>query len=157
MRMYRNASICRNGHVITIWGDKSADFGRKFCPECGQPAVTTCEHCQEPVQGIEEGEWQEQFWRYPYFCFNCGQPYPWTADKLDAARELADELEGLDHDEREKLKATLPDLIAETPRSQVAALTAKRLIAKARGEASQAFVDVLRQVVRESIKAGLGL
>ena len=155
--MYKTASICRNGHVIAIWGDASPDFNRKFCPDCGQPAVTACKNCREPIQGMRDGDWQEQFWKYPYFCFNCGQAYPWTADKLDAARELADELEGLDLDEREKLKATLPDLIAETPRSQVAALTAKRLIAKARGEARQAFVDVLRQVVRESIKAGLGL
>ncbi len=45
--------------------------------------------------------------------------------------------------------------VEEAPRTEVAVVQTKELLAKARGEAASAFVDVLRQVAREAIKRAL--
>ena len=56
----------------------------------------------------------------PAFCHNCGEPFPWTETRLDAARELTKETEELDQD-RDKLLESMPDLVADTPRTTLAA------------------------------------
>jgi hypothetical protein len=54
--------------------------------------------------------------------------------KLNAARQLADEIEGLSQEEREQLTTSLDDLVRDTPMTEVAAMRFKRLMAKAKGE-----------------------
>ena len=56
--------------------------------------------------------------------------YPWTEARLEAVRELADELEGLSADERQLLRKSLADVVTETPQKDVAANRIKWLLAK---------------------------
>ena len=88
----------------------------------------------------------------PPFCVNCGAPYPWTQASLDAARELAGELHNLSESERTELAKSLPDLVANTPRTVVVATRFKRLISKAGAEAGAAFEKILVNVVAEAAK-----
>ena len=83
-------------------------------------------------------------WMPPAFCTSCGVAYPWTEERLSAARESVELLEGLSNEERDELRRSLDALIVDTPRTQVAALKAKRLIAKAGGPAVGALVDGIR-------------
>lgn len=52
------------------------------------------------------------FYRPPAFCEHCGTPFPWTAAKLVAGRELADDLLELTIEERDQLKGSIHDLVS---------------------------------------------
>ena len=56
----------------------------------------------------------------PSYCYNCGTAFPWTVCSLEAAKELADELETLTQEEKEQLKNSFPDLMKNTPKTTVA-------------------------------------
>lgn len=66
----------------------------------------------------------------PAYCKKCGKPYPWTAAAIEATAELIEEEIELDELQREKLISSLPDIVAETPKTSVAvARTQKALLA----------------------------
>jgi len=77
--------------------------------------------------------------------------YPWTEAKLSAAQELADELD-LTEQEKEMLKQSLPELVKDTPRTQVAANRFKRLATKGGELALGMFRDILVDVMSETAK-----
>jgi len=54
----------------------------------------------------------------------------WTAAKVIAAKAMADELEGLNDAERLLVKASIDDIAADTPMSEVAAVRIKKLMPK---------------------------
>jgi hypothetical protein len=89
------------------------------------------------------------------FCYDCGTPYPWTRAKLDAARDFADMLEGLSDGEREKLKESLTDLVADTPRTAVAATRWKMHLAKAGQVVAEGFKEVMYNIAVEAAKKGI--
>lgn len=155
---YDTALVCLNGHMVNDRAAGSPQHNEAFCERCGQATITNCPSCDTPMRGyyhssvvVIGGSGTPA----PVHCYACGKPFPWTEAKLAAARELADEMDGLSDDEKEKLKANLADLVAETPRTEVAVVQTKKLLAKAGGEARRALVDVLRGVVREGIKTAL--
>lgn len=88
----------------------------------------------------------------PNFYHECGEPYPWTRDRLDASRQLADEVKGLSAEERVQLKECFPDLLSNNPRSEVAALRVRRLLGKAGGEALEALRALLVDLASETAK-----
>ena len=88
----------------------------------------------------------------PVFCPDCGKPYPWTAAKLNAAKELSDELDTLTKGERETLKKSLDDIVRDTPQTTVAAIRFKNLVAKAGKFAADGIKDIIVDVVSETAK-----
>jgi hypothetical protein len=155
---YDTAQVCMNGHMVNSRAASSPQHNEAFCEKCGRPTITTCPTCNTPLRGYYHSSvvvFGGGGTPAPVHCYSCGRPLPWTEAKLAAARELTDELEGLTDEDRKKLKANLDDLIADTPRTDVAVVQTKKLLAKAGGEARNALVDVLRGVVREAIKATL--
>ena len=67
----------------------------------------------------------------PSFCHECGHAYPWVGKRLQAAKDLADELDELSDEEKQKLKATLDDLIPDTPQTEVAGTRFKKIMRRA--------------------------
>ena len=65
----------------------------------------------------------------PKFCNKCGRPFPWTKAKLDAARELVEFEDNLSASEKEMLKNSLDYIIAENPKTKVAAIKFKHTVA----------------------------
>ena len=63
--------------------------------------------------------------RSPAYCFNCGKPFPWTSSHIEAVHELLAIDSKLSPDDRDTMHAILPDLLAETPKTQVAVVKAK--------------------------------
>src|SRR5688500_3176588 len=120
MGRYHTAQICRNGHVITTYSDP--EFRKNFCTRCGAGTITQCEKCCTDIRGYYEvpGVIDASPSRFspPSFCYNCGHPFPWTATRLQAAQELADELEELSDQERAMLKQSLDEIIRDTPRTE---------------------------------------
>lgn len=151
-----------------------------FCSECGERTVTKCEHCQQPLRGgryelggtiipFDGGEvalhdYDEDMIDWGWvpeepatFCYACGEPYPWTRRRVEAARQTIEELEELNKGEKENLKRSLPDLINQGPRSELAALRFKKALTKL-GESGRALLmNILANIAAESVKRSVRL
>lgn len=95
-----------NGHVINTFVKSEPLQNKKFCTIFGEPTITQCKKCEHDIRGeysvndwIEFDVYSGQFER-PSDCSNCGQPFPLTLSRIQAAQELASELEGLTEEER---------------------------------------------------------
>lgn len=155
---YDTAEICKNGHVITNMAGSSPQFRKKFCDKCGAGTITQCQECATEIQGYYHVEGVLSFsddYVAPAFCFNCGKPYPWTEVSLQAAKDLAQELDELSADERKILVASLDDLIRETPKTMLATTRFKKIVAKVGLEAAQGFKSILINIVSEAAKKSI--
>jgi hypothetical protein len=113
-----------------------------------------CPECNTSIQGYYYSPNVLSIPSYdpPAFCHNCGKPYPWTKDKLHAAQELILEDESLSPDDKEVLSKALPDLVADTPRTQLAATRFKKLIGKAVTLTSEGLKQILIDIASETAK-----
>ena len=154
---YDVMQVCLNGHVITDSLRMFPGDDKTHCPRCGAPTISKCEKCQTDIQGhyrfpdvIVAGRGYKT--KPPAFCHSCGTQYPWTQARLVAARELAEELEGLSQGERQTLKVSLDDLVRDTPRTTLAATRFKRIISKAGKGAADTFKEIIIGVISEAAK-----
>jgi hypothetical protein len=91
----------------------------------------------------------------PAYCGSCGAIFPWTRQRIEAAKQLADEAGRLSRRERELLKRSIDDLVRDTPATQLAAARFKRLAEKAGYGAAVAFREILVNVVSEAAKRAI--
>lgn len=123
---YFCAAICENGHVASSCLD-NPKCEERFCKECGAPIITECPACGKPIRGhFNDLNSLMRKYQVPKYCVYCGAPYPWTKFALDATNELIAEDENLSKDEKNLLSQSLPDVMVETPRTQLAATQIKR-------------------------------
>lgn len=147
---------CLNGHAVNGSSTRRPQFNAKFCDECGAPCVDACYACSTKLRGrYWGGAIVTRAWAPAAFCFACGEPYPWTAARLDAARALALEADLLSVEEQQSLVATFDDLIRDTPRTPVAATRFKRLMTKAGTGTASGMKDILVEVVAEATKRSI--
>ncbi len=151
---YDTAQICLNGHVINTMATSSPQSNQKHCAECGAQTIAACPDCNTPIRGYYHVPGVIGIFDYnkPSYCYSCGKPYPWTVASLEAARELADELEKLSAEERQQLKDSFPDLVKNTPKTVVAETRFKKLMKKAGSEAYDGMKSILIDVVSEAVK-----
>lgn len=151
---YDVMQVCLNGHRITTTLKSSPQHRKEHCPDCGVATISKCQHCQADIQGFYHipNVFGGPLPNVPAFCHGCGEPYPWTGARLKAAQELANEIEGLNAEERETLKASVDDLVHDTPRTSLAATRFKHLATKAGKGAAEAFKDILIGVISEAAK-----
>ena len=154
---FDTAQICLNGHVVSTMLDFSPQSNQKHCTECGSPTITACPECNARIRGYYHVPGFIGFFDYnkPAFCFNCGKPYPWTVNGLEAASELADELDGLSQEEKKQLKDSFPDLVSNTPKTIVSETRFKKLIKKAGSEAYESMKSILVDIVTEAVKKSI--
>ena len=88
----------------------------------------------------------------PSFCEDCGSPYPWTQLRLGAAQELIELSDDIEAPDKEILVADLPDLARETPRTQVAATSFRKIAAKLGGSVASVLRDIAVDVASEAAK-----
>lgn len=145
MNHYFTAQICKNGDCIVAsieeWPEQCADY----CPKCGAKTISACPSCNADIRGFysEDGVASYRPYSVPAYCHHCGQPYPWTQSAIEAASELIQEEIMLDRDLREKLISSLPDIVSETPKTNLAIVRFKRFLASA----GKFTADALRQFV----------
>jgi hypothetical protein len=154
---YDVAQICLNGHVITAEAASSHHEQQKFCDRCGEPTIKACQDCNAPIRGIDHDSRVTSPYLVPHYCYNCGKPYPWTQAKLEAAKEFAEELDGLSSKEKDVLKQSIEELARDTPKTKVAAVKVKKILAKARGAALSMLRDILVDIASETAKKAMGL
>jgi len=75
--------------------------------------------------------------------------------KLEAAKEHAGEIEGLDAAEREQLQAAIEDLTTDGARTELAATRFKRLMRKAGQTASGGLYRLVVEVASEAAKKAI--
>ena len=152
---YDVMQVCLNGHKITGALKARPELGTQHCRDCGAVAISKCQNCNTDIRGYHHVPGIVDLTggpEVPAFCHACGKPYPWTESRLKAAQELSQEVEGLSDSERETLRASLDDLVRDTPRTTVAATRFKRLAAKAGKGAADAFKNLLVDVLSETAK-----
>jgi len=156
---YDVAQICLKGHVVNASTRRRPQHNQTFCERCGAKTIHTCTGCGSPIRGYYHVEGIVDLtgdrMEAPSFCGACGKAYPWTEEKITAAKELALELEGLSDEEKAMLSNSIDDLIVETPRTELAVTRLKKLSKKA-GEASwEAFKGMLTNVISESVRKSI--
>jgi len=170
---YDSARICKNGHLINQHIQLHPETNPDFCNECGQPTFTICLHCKNPIQGCRHTErervtsfnqltnearkrtdlfCQQEFYKIPSYCNQCGQPFPWIEARLKAAKLLIEEDEQLDIAEKETLILNLPDIIVETPNTQLAVSRFKKITSKALTVTGEGLKNILIEICSEAIK-----
>lgn len=148
---YDVAQICLNGHVANSYTVNRPQFSKKFCDKCGAETIASCLQCNSPIRG---GYWGGGLSGYtvPAFCINCGQPFPWTQAKLQAAHELAEELDTISEQDRAMLQKSIDELIKDTPSTSVAATRFKKIMVKAGQGTASMFREILVDVLSETAR-----
>jgi hypothetical protein len=151
------AQICLAGHVANSMARHYPTSNQTFCEKCGERTITACPSCSTNIRGYYHVPGMIGAFGYsaPAFCFQCGKPFPWTASGLEAARELADILEGLTPEERDELKKSLDDLVREGPQTVLAETRFKRLMRKVGHEGAGAMRSILTDIVSETVRKTL--
>lgn len=151
---YDTAQVCLSGHRITDMFETRPEYRQEFCARCGQKTITACLSCGAKLRGDLHDSSFVSWHEYPppAYCRECGKPFPWTESGLMAARELSDELDALSTQEREQLKQSLEDLVSENPRTGLAVVRFKKLVAKAGQVAAQGMKQILVSIVTEAVR-----
>jgi hypothetical protein len=135
------AFICENGHVISA---ESRECNKKFCRACGKPIISTCRVCGSLIPGRPVHEYT---WGAPYvaptYCEKCGKPYPWLTAAIEATLLAIKESKDFSQAEIQQIETILPDVVIETPKTQLAAVRIKNAIEKGKGFAA----NILKQFV----------
>lgn len=139
--MYYCVHVCSNGHYLVT---RNPISDKEFCEKCGSEMMDKCPHCHNPIK-----EWKieglifldEDDYQRASYCKHCGQPYPWTQAALETITELIQEESELDNLQQDKLITSLPDIISETPKTQLAVVRLKKALLSA----GKFTADALRQ------------
>lgn len=152
---YDSAQICINGHVINSMAGTDPTHNKKYCEDCGAETITNCKSCNAPIKGsyhypniLPMGLGYDP----PKFCDNCGNPLPWTENKLKAAKELGELTDSLSAEEKVDLQSSIEDLVKDTPNVPVAQIKVKKYLTKAGKEITQGMRDILIDLVSETIR-----
>jgi len=153
---YDVAQICREGHITNGAMSTYPSRTKAHCPTCGAETISACQSCNKPIRGaycfFHLGVKQvNALAKTPAFCEHCGKPFPWTESRLEAARDLADQLE-LDIPERTLLGKSIEELVRDTPRAAAEAVRFKTMVEKTQPWALGAFKEILYGVVGEAAK-----
>lgn len=156
---YGLAAVCESGHTYSSSLEGHLAELAKFCNRCGAPILTACPSCGTALRGYYHVPMVVSARKYqpPSFCFSCGQPMPWTASRLEAARELAAEMEELSEEDREVLTDTFDDLARDTPKTQLAATRYRRITAKLGKSAAEALREILVDIASETARKAMGI
>ena len=164
---YDVMQVCESGHMVTSSLRKTPEEGDRHCAQCGAKTICACRECGQEIRGdhyvphVHLGEyWGDNTYSacsVPKFCTNCGEPFPWTRQKMKALEKFAAEAESLSDEDRESLRQNAPLIATDNPMLEVAALRIKKIIEKLRAEAVPAARNILTALATEAAKKLMGL
>jgi hypothetical protein len=152
---YDASQVCLNGHLITTFFHTQPEHNKKYCGECGAATTSVCGKCGADIHGHYYQPGVIDLTSPappPSFCHNCGSAYPWTEQRLKAAREVAEGAEKLDDKEKQDLKDSVEDLVQNKPGAPGAVIRYKKLAAKAGRQVADGLKSILIDVLSEAIK-----
>lgn len=144
---YNNATICLNGHIVSKYNSNS----QKYCTKCGAETYSYCLKCNHPIRGLYDTPGvcilAKRSLPLPYYCYECGSPYPWTEKILENAVELLALDDDLDKSSKTLIKNAIPRLLVDTPTMPIAIANYQ----KGTSSAGQVLKDSLRQLLKDVI------
>ncbi|KKB09392.1 DUF2321 domain-containing protein [Devosia chinhatensis] len=152
---FLTGQACLNGHIVT--GNINDRDSTPFCAECGEATINACLSCTKPLRGAYETEYGYYPMKLPAFCYACGRPFPWTERRVQTAKDLADEVEGLDGAELTKAKDSFIVLVSDTPQTPVAAARVTKLLQKAGPVIGGGIRDIVVSIATDAAKRMMGL
>ena len=160
MGYYDIALICKNGHIVNDSFQEYPELNTKFCKECGSATINSCQKCNTPIKGDYNvpgiailGSGMETA---PAYCHDCGEPYPWTVEKLLALQEIM-ALGNLSKDDKEDFDKNLHYIVSDTPRTNIAALKIKMIGSKVTNEIWEVAKGIIVEIASETAKKTMGL
>lgn len=146
--------ICENGHVINSRAKTSPQYNQKRCSQCGKPTLSACPACGATIRGKYHHPRVTDLTRMvaPAYCHECGQPYPWTAERLATARAIVAEAEGLDAASKGVFNDNVQDLVGEQPRTALAAQRVNRVLARLGKPVAATVRGLLVDIASETAK-----
>lgn len=147
--------VCINGHQITDHSESEIDpTPPKYCEECGEKVIRQCQNCKKSIDGYVDvpGIVDLNSYIVPNFCKYCGNPYPWTESIIENAAELVALDVELTDEDKALIKSSIPDLLVDTPKTQVAAAKYRKVVGKAAKFVKDGLYNLLVDVVSETAK-----
>lgn len=147
--------ICLNGHQIDISSESNEDPNPPiYCEICGEKTIRTCQNCHEVIDGRRQypNVYGMVSVSIPSYCRSCGKPYPWTETVLASATELIALDTDLSSEDKDLIKSAIPDLIVDTPKTQVAAAKYQIVMSKATKFVKDGLYNLLVDVASETAK-----
>ena len=80
----------------------------------------------------------------PAFCHQCGSPYPWTETRLKAFQQIVDSLDDISPELKERLKNSFPDIVCETPKTELAAIVVDSVLKQSKVFAAAALKEWIK-------------
>ncbi|KRB42058.1 DUF2321 domain-containing protein [Phenylobacterium sp. Root700] len=158
MGTYRVAQVCPNGHVATSSADQYRELREEFCSKCGEATTTACPGCNASIRGYYYVEGVLSIGREyepPAFCHACGKPFPWTERKVAAAVELVEVGGDLSSEEVAQFRSDLNEMTKDSPKTQIASLRFKKVMAKVGGGVASGVRDIVIDVLSETAKKAI--
>ena len=152
MAYYRIAQICEKGDLITDSADVYPDECQNRCVKCGSKTYTACPKCGEPIRGVTDSHPDYDGYRIPYYCHECGTPYPWTSRILDGVVEILSLDFELDDDIKNIILDAIPNLMADNPQTAIAAAKYNSYICNASEITRNCLRSLLSSVISEAAK-----
>jgi hypothetical protein len=153
------AQICINGHVITQALLTYPQRAKNFCDICGARTVQECPKCHKQIRGVYHNRNGGTVRTNPStpnappsFCLECGHPFPWTEQRLNAAKRLARENAGFTPEETEQFVKSLESIVGRTPDSPLATSRMNKLLTKGGKAVSDGLRDIFVDVMSEAVK-----
>ncbi len=148
---YYTAQMCLNGHVITHALERKPESASDHCQHCGAGTITDCPECKAKIRGglVDRPTLD---YKAPGFCYSCGNPYPWTLARLEAAKELISLQPDLSEQDKRAMDNSIDEIVKDTPRTIVEASKLKIAISKVGVVVGQGLRDILVDVASETAK-----
>ena len=132
-RNYDVQQVCENGHQATGCYYIRAEQRQEFCQKCGARTIIACPTCKTEIQGDRIGEsWTREFNRLgsahvPSYCANCGEPYPWTKNRIMTAIQILTEFGKLDEKEKGTIEQDINNVARDIPQAELSAMRIKQI------------------------------
>ena len=129
--MGRYVNVCLNGH----WSISGRLLqNEQYCEKCGQKIIDKCPSCGAFIKELGQASIVSvgfQEYELAAYCKKCSKAYPWTQSALEATAKIILAENQLSDSDKKMLIASLPDIIADTPKTELAAMRLKRAAASA--------------------------
>ncbi|MCX5632218.1 MAG: DUF2321 domain-containing protein [Phycisphaerae bacterium] len=163
---YDVQQVCENGHQITGCYNAKPEDRQKFCQNCGAPTITRCPDCDADIRGAKyeyiqnwidarRGSSRFQQLTYPnvpLYCLSCGNPYPWTKNKIITAIQMLTENEQLDEQEKKTIEQDINNIAKDVPQSELSAMRIKRIWEKYGPIAYEAIMEFASRTAAKVLK-----
>ncbi len=116
-----------------------------------------CPNCQVSIRGRYDVPQVIGLFPYspPAHCYNCGSAFPWTERKIASAVKLVEAGAELSAEEVQQLRSDLTELTKDSPKTQVASLRFKKVMAKVGTSVASGVRDIVVDVLSEAAKKAI--